>query len=95
MCYPGPGAATQDVDIFDGNYDMEHQSKVVTAVFYSGHRNSISVKFILAPRRVKGETTPSIPDDSLGILVYQTWIFALWLTYGGLGINQSVTVIPS
>ena len=36
----------------------------------------------------------SILMDSPGILVYKTWVFALWLTYGGLGINQSVTVNP-
>ena len=45
----------------------------------------------LEPSLLPGESTV---DDSPGILVYQTWVFALWLTYGGLGICQSVTVIP-
>ena len=27
--------------------------------------------------------------------MYQSWVFALWLTYGGHGISQSVTVIHS
>ena len=35
------------------------------------------IVIILAPRRVKGEKSPSILIDSPGILVYQTWVFAL------------------